>query len=73
MPAADPEAALKRNAISEVKKIYAELAAMPIERSCTLRAECCQFRLTGKTPHLTRGEALIAARALRATGRKAQP
>jgi len=73
MPAADPEAALKRNAISEVKKIYAELAAMPIERSCSLRAECCQFRLTGKTPHLTRGEALIAARALRATGRKAQP
>jgi Fe-S-cluster containining protein len=73
MPAADPEAALKRHSLSEVKKIYAELAALPIERSCTLRAECCQFRLTGKTPHLTRGEALIVAKALRATGRKSQP
>jgi Fe-S-cluster containining protein len=67
MPAADPDAALKRNSISEVKKIYAELAALPIERSCTLRAECCQFR------HLTRGEALIVAKALRATGRKSLP
>jgi Fe-S-cluster containining protein len=73
MPAADPEAALKRNAITEVKTIYSELAAQPIERSCSLRTECCQFRLTGKTPHLTRGEALIAAKALRASGRKSQP
>jgi Fe-S-cluster containining protein len=73
MPAADPNASLKRNSISEVKIIYSELAALPIERSCTLRTECCQFRLTGKTPHLTRGEALIAARAILATGRKSQP
>lgn len=38
-----------------------------------LRTECCQFKLTGKTPYLTRGEALVAARALRATGRKTLP
>lgn len=70
MPAPDPEASLKRNAVVDVKKIYADLASRPVERSCALRAECCQFHLTGKTPHLTLGEALLAAQAFRATGRK---
>jgi Fe-S-cluster containining protein len=35
--------------------------------------ECCHFKLTGRTPYLTKGEAVLAARALRATGRKAIP
>jgi Fe-S-cluster containining protein len=35
--------------------------------------ECCHFKLTGRTPYLTKGEALVAAKALRATGRKALP
>jgi Fe-S-cluster containining protein len=57
----------------EVRAIYAELAARPLERDCRLRTGCCQFRLTGKIPHLTKGEAAVAASAFRATGRKALP
>ena len=37
------------------------------------RTECCQFRLTGRTPLLTRSEALVAAQGLRASGRKRLP
>jgi len=59
--------------IADVRAIYAELAARPIERNCTRLTECCQFKLTGKTPYLTRGEALLAARALRASGRRELP
>jgi Fe-S-cluster containining protein len=61
------------DAIAEVRAIYADLAQRPIERHCTLRTECCHFKLTGLTPYLTRGEAVAAARALRATGRKELP
>ncbi len=60
-------------AISEVRAIYGELAAMPLERDCVGRAGCCHFRLTGKIPHLTLGEALTVAKAWRATGRKKMP
>ncbi|MFM8789020.1 MAG: YkgJ family cysteine cluster protein [Chthoniobacterales bacterium] len=59
--------------IAEVRSVYRDLAARPIERDCQLRTECCHFKLTGKTPYLTRGEAMLAARALKATGRKALP
>ena len=48
MPAAPPE----------ILAIYADLAARPIERGCDMRTECCQFRLTGRTPMLTKGEAV---------------
>jgi uncharacterized protein len=60
-------------AIAEVRQVYADLAQRPIERSCMRRKECCQFKLTGRTPYLTKGEAFVAARALRATGRKTLP
>lgn len=50
-----------------------ELAERPLERQCIDRAECCHFRLTGKIPHLTRGEGIFAAAALRANGRKTLP
>lgn len=60
-------------AAAGVRKIYAELAARPTERGCSLRAGCCQFHLTGKTPYLTAGEALVAARAIKATGRRSMP
>lgn len=56
--------------VRAVGGVYAELAERRVERSCSLRTECCQFRLTGKTPHLTKGEALVAARAFKSTGRK---
>src|SRR4051812_35250532 len=56
-----------------VRQVYADLAQRPIERNCTRLAECCHFNLTGRTPYLTKGEALVAAKALRATGRKQLP
>ena len=59
--------------LDEVRRIYDELAARPAERQCLRRTECCHFKLTGLTPYLTKGEALVAARAWRATGRKKLP
>jgi len=59
--------------VDEVRAIYAELEKRPVERDCRLRTECCRFKLTGLVPHLTRGEALVAARALRAGGRASLP
>jgi Fe-S-cluster containining protein len=60
-------------ALAEVRAVYRDLAARPIERNCELRTQCCHFKLTGKTPYLTRGEALLGAHALKATGRKKLP
>lgn len=57
-------------ALGEVRQVYADLAARPIDRNCVRIKECCHFKLTGRTPYLTKGEALLAARALRSTGRK---
>jgi Fe-S-cluster containining protein len=62
-----------REALAEVRAVYAELARRPVERACTLRTECCHFKLTGLTPYLTKGEALLAAKAFRATGRRELP
>jgi len=59
--------------LAEVQAVYTDLAARPIERQCELRTECCQFKLTGLTPWLTKGEAMVAARALRAAGRRKLP
>jgi hypothetical protein len=61
------------DAIERVRAIYGELANRPVERACERRTECCRFKLTGRTPHLTRGEALVVAGALRATGRTTLP
>jgi Fe-S-cluster containining protein len=62
-----------RSALSEVRQVYADLASRPIERNCVRIKECCHFKLTGRTPYLTKGEALLAAKALRATGRTELP
>ena len=62
-----------QHAIGEVRAVYAELAKRPLERSCQSRTECCQFQLTGLTPQLTKGEALVAAKGFRASGRKELP
>jgi len=59
--------------LAEVRAVYADLARRPLERACVARTECCQFQLTGRTPHLTKGEALVAAKGFRATGRKELP
>jgi Fe-S-cluster containining protein len=55
---------------AEILAIYDELERRPLERACLSRTTCCQFKLTGKTPMLTRGEAEFAARGVRASGRK---
>src|SRR5437899_7259825 len=60
-------------ASTEVRRVYAEVDARPIARQCIRRTECCHFKLTGLTPYLTKGEAMVAAHALRATGRTKLP
>ena len=59
--------------VAEVRQIYVDLARRPIDRNCTRQTECCHFKLTGRTPNLTKGEAIVAAQAFRATGRKSLP
>ena len=54
---------------AEVRAVYETLAARLVDRGCTGRAECCHFLKTGRTPLLTKGEALLAAKALRAGGK----
>ncbi len=63
----------KQELLQEVSSIYAQLAERPLARQCTGLAQCCRFRLTGATPFLTRGEALVAATAIRRSGRKKLP
>ena len=60
-------------ALAEVRQVYVDLAQRPIQRNCLRKTECCHFKLTGRTPSLTKGEAVAAAKALRATGRKSLP
>lgn len=62
-----------KEALAAVREVYADLARRPVERNCTMLTECCRFKITGLTPHLTKGEALVAARAFKATGRKELP
>ncbi len=62
-----------QHTLTEVRAVYVELAKRPLERSCQSLTGCCQFQLTGLTPHLTKGEALVAAKGFRATGRKTLP
>ena len=60
-------------ALEEVRRVYVDLAQQPIQRNCLRNTECCHFKLTGRTPFLTKGEAVVAGKALRATGRKSLP
>lgn len=59
-----------RDIVALVRAIYDEVDARPISRACERRTECCRFHLSGRTPYLTRGEALVAAKAWKATGRR---
>lgn len=60
-------------ALAAVRQIYVDLAQRPIDRACTRLKECCHFKLTGRTPYLTKGEALLAAKSIRSTGRTRLP
>jgi Fe-S-cluster containining protein len=64
---------LDQSACADVRGVYEELACRPVDRNCVRLKECCHFKLTGRTPFLTRGEAIVAARALRQTGRTKLP
>jgi Fe-S-cluster containining protein len=59
-----------QSTLLEVRQVYVDLAQKPIQRNCLRKTECCHFKLTGRTPYLTKGEAVVAAKSLRATGRK---
>src|SRR5471032_1545288 len=69
----NPSETLRREALEEVRAVYRELENRPVERACIRRTECCHFKLTGRTPQLSRGEAIVAAKAVRAAGRKVMP
>ena len=56
--------------LREVREVYDAWSRRPLERSCVGLADCCRFRLAGHTPYLTKGEAMVAAKAWRAAGRK---
>jgi len=60
-------------ALTQVEAVYAELEGRlaKLERNCQISTRCCRFQLTGEVPVLTLGEALLAARGVRASGRKA--
>jgi len=73
LPRTHPDADATREAVRAVEAVYRELEGRPATRNCTLQTGCCHFRLTGRIPYLTRGEALVAARALRAAGRRELP
>lgn len=60
-------------ACAETRAIYQALAERPVERFCERRKDCCHFKLTGRTPLLTKGEAILAAVALRKSGRTRLP
>lgn len=68
-----PATDITETALAEVREVYRELAQRPVSRDCAQRTQCCRFRLTGRTPFLTRGEALVAAKGLRAAGRTRMP
>lgn len=63
----------RQRLLDKVRGVYDALANRSLERQCTGRAECCRFRLTGRTPFLTRGEALVAMQGSRAAGRRKLP
>lgn len=62
-----------QEACEQTRTIYQALQERPVERSCIRRKDCCHFKLTGRTPFLTRGEAILAATALRQRGRTRLP
>jgi uncharacterized protein len=60
-----PEAAL-----TALRQVYTDLEQRPVQRNCQLSGGCCHFRQTGRSPLVTRVEALYAAKGVRASGRK---
>jgi Fe-S-cluster containining protein len=61
-----------REVLAAVEGVYAELEVRlgKVARDCRVVTRCCRFQLTGEVPVLTLGEALVAARGVRASGRR---
>lgn len=59
--------------MEELKSIYKDLEARPLERQCIGRSDCCQFAVTGETPQVTLPEAEFLMQGIRAAGRKTVP
>lgn len=59
--------------LAGVREVYEQLEDALPERNCISRADCCHFVLTGKTPFLTKGEALLLAHTLRGKGKTQLP
>ena len=62
-PSADVLAAVRRLLEEGARRVSRA------QRFCMGTADCCRFRLTGETPHVTLGEAWLAWKAWRASGR----
>ena len=60
---------LDASAVVELREIYAAIESRPVHRDCIRRTGCCHFRLTGRSPLVTKAEALYAAKGVRASGR----
>lgn len=65
------DAAPSAEMLMEVRRLLEEgaLRASRAHRFCAGAADCCRFRVTGETPHVTLGEAWVAWKAWRAAGR----
>jgi Fe-S-cluster containining protein len=63
----------RQEILAGVREVYRELEENPPERNCLSRADCCHFLLTGKTPYLTKGEALLLAQTLKSNGKTRIP
>lgn len=56
--------------LEELRALYREYERLPRpDRLCTGKADCCRFRLTGETPHVTLPEALLVWQTWKKTGR----
>ncbi len=65
--------AAKASAMADVRAVYHDLSQRPLERNCQMQTTCCRFKITGETPLVTDAEAMLAAKAWKATGRKELP
>jgi len=70
-----PPAELPPAHAAEVTRVYAEVdrRVADLPTACRKRTVCCQFARTGQVPVLTLGEAIYAARGVRASGRRGLP
>ena len=68
--AALPDPSKTTEVLEQLRALYREYESTSIPaRLCSGRADCCRFRLTGETPHVTLPEALLVWQTWKKTGR----